>query len=352
MAKRVSGVIYRWLYLLVFMLVSLWAVAILPAHLPVGPAVALDEAQAWVLSSGMAGSRDDDTLYWRGRGPGMHTASRVAPAPRNAEFLALHACMRRVAAPDSAALFLASENSGALDFNRHYFAGQISRLPEGACATDLFPRRDGDGDAIVQVAIFEPDARVAIDSITLTPMQENPQWRLLRRVMLPLGIALVFYLFLPYLLMTPRVPVLGGAGAVVAILFGCCVSVSLKADIYALISGGRQIVVEQDLASMLLSPFPLGGFSLFTYLHGVFFATACVFLVVLNRGAWMDLLLLGAASETLQIWVPGRGPGVSDMLVDWAGVATGLLLVLVFRGGQRVRLFLQHQRVDKDAAGL
>ncbi len=352
MTKRFSGRIRRWLYLLAFLLASLGALTVLPAHLAVGPAVALDDAPAWVLSSGMAGTRDNETLYWRGRGPGMHTASRVAPAPRNAEFLALHACMRRAAAPNGAALFLASENSGALDFNRHYFASQISRLPQGECATDLFPRRDGDGDAIVQLAIFEPDARVAIDSVTLTPMQENPQWRLLRRVMLPLGIGLVLYLFLPYLLMTPRLLGLGGVAAVVAILFGCCVGVSLKADIYALISGGRQIVVEQDLASMLLSPFPLGGFSLFTYLHGVFFATACVLLETLRRGAWLDLLLLGAASETLQIWVPGRGPGVSDMLVDWAGVAAGLTLVLVFRSAQRVRLFLQHQRIDKDTAGL
>lgn len=342
----------RWSPLLLFVALSLALKFALPAHLPVGPALALGDADAWVLSPSMAGSRSDDTLYWRGSGPGVSTASRVVPAGREGSFLALHACLRQAPSVGAGAVLLASENGGALDFNRHYFASRLSGVVPGECATDLFPRRDGDGDAIVQVVLLEPDELLAISEMAVTPMEENPRWRLLRIAMLPLGIGLVLGMFLPYLERKPRLPGVAGLGAVVAILFGCCVSVSLKADIYALLSGGRQIVVEQDLAGMLLNPFPLGGFSLFTLLHAVFFACASGFLETQRRGAWLDLLFLGVVSETLQIWVPGRGPGVSDMLVDWTGVAAGLVLVLVFRGGQRVRLLLQHQRVDEDAPRL
>lgn len=342
----------RWSPLLLFLALSLALKFALPSHLPVGPAVALGDADAWVLSPAMAGSRSKDTLYWRGSGPGVHTASRVVPAGPEGSFLALRACLREAPAVAAGAVLLASENGGALDFNRHYFASRLSGVVAGECATDLFPRRDGDGDAIVQIVLLEPDELLAISGLSVTPMEENPRWRQLRIALLPLGIGLVLWMFVSYLGQKPRLLGFAGLGTVMAFLFGCCVSVGLKADIYALLSGGRQIIVEQDLAGMLLNPFPMGGFSLFTLLHGVLFAFACVCLEMLRRGAWLDLLFLGAISETLQIWVPGRGPGISDMLVDWTGVTVGLALVLVVRGGQRVRLLLQHQRVDEDAPRL
>ena len=37
-------------------------------------------------------------------------------------------------------------------------------------------------------------------------------------------------------------------------------------------------------------------------------------------------MLLGLTTEALQVFVPGRGPGFYDMLVDWSGVLCGLVL--------------------------
>jgi VanZ family protein len=72
----------------------------------------------------------------------------------------------------------------------------------------------------------------------------------------------------------------------------------------------------------------------FTVLHAVLFALAAFLLGRAREGAWLDLLLLGAVTETLQFFVPGRGPGVSDMLVDWSGVALGTALLFALRRRQ------------------
>ena len=88
-------------------------------------------------------------------------------------------------------------------------------------------------------------------------------------------------------------------------------------------------------------------------MHAVLFALAALFLgLARGREAWVDLLFLGAATETLQRFVPGRGPGVSDMLVDWLGIAIGALLVVLLRRSERVGLFLEKQGIDEDACRL
>ncbi|MDP5053148.1 MAG: VanZ family protein, partial [Congregibacter sp.] len=145
---------------------------------------------------------------------------------------------------------------------------------------------------------------------------------------------------------------LAGLLTVLVILFGCCVSVSLKADIYALLTGGRSSDAGAGLQSLLQVPFPLGGFSLFTFFHAVLFCGATFFLGLVRRHAWLDMLLLAPVTETLQLFVPGRGPGTSDMLVDWFGVAVALPLVFLLRRSQRVRSLLEHQRIHEDTPRL
>jgi hypothetical protein len=174
--------------------------------------------------------------------------------------------------------------------------------------------------------------------------------------MLVLGIALLLLPFRAYVARRPRLIALAGLATVAGIVFGCTVSVSLKADIYALLTAGRTASVAQvslPLADLLLQVFPAGnGFGIFTNMHTLLFAIATLLLSLVHRGAWRDMLLLAPLSETLQIFVPGRGPGISDVLVDWEGVLAACLLLAILRRSQRIRLFLQQQGIDEDVTRL
>jgi hypothetical protein len=270
------------------------------------------------------------------------------------EFIRLEACSVRAAAPGEAAIMLASVADGALDFNRSYLLGLVFGAQAGQCFSEDLPRRTGDGAALLQVQLpGAGSSALSLSRLSTTPLEENPLWRWLRRAMLTAGLLLVALRFRAYASARPRL--LGAVGLVVVagIVFGCTVSVPLKADIYALLTGGRSLPVPPDVATLRLEAFPVGGFAIFTGMHAVLFACAAL-LLGLPRGprALMDLLLLGAATETMQLFVPGRGPGVSDMIVDWVGVAIGALLVFLLRRSQRVRLLLKDEGVDEDIARL
>ena len=106
------------------------------------------------------------------------------------------------------------------------------------------------------------------------------------------------------------------------------------------------------LEVLLQTRFVPGGFPLFTLGHAVLFASAGILLAPLAGRAWMDLLLLALASETLQRFVPGRGPGIDDVLVDWSGLLLAALLLGILRLAQRHGLFSQQKGVSEDVSGL
>lgn len=56
--------------------------------------------------------------------------------------------------------------------------------------------------------------------------------------------------------------------------------------------------------------------------------------VIYNKVSWRKLLLpfaigvsVACVDETLQLLMPGRGPGVRDVCIDAAGVAVGILIL-------------------------
>lgn len=55
------------------------------------------------------------------------------------------------------------------------------------------------------------------------------------------------------------------------------------------------------------------------------------------------ILGFGAAcvDETIQLFVPNRGPGLKDVAIDTCGVAAGILLLVLT---QKIRYKIQHQR--------
>jgi hypothetical protein len=261
------------------------------------------------------------------------------------------------------ALLLASLRGGVLDFNRSYELRLLEGQDGNRCTSERFARRRGDEQALLQLQLgplFTGDAgggsqegpaalrELSVAVLDVTSLRESRTLRWLRRFMLILGIALValcFYRYVPSrdrLFSVSGLLAATGSMTVAAIVFGCVVSVPLKADIYELMTGG-QVLAPTGAAvdELLVSAFPLGGFSIFTLLHGVLFAVAGTALGLADRRALPDLLLLGVVTETLQLFVPGRGPGLDDLLVDWAGVALAAALVFLLRRPERVRLLLQ-----------
>ena len=270
-------------------------------------------------------------------------------------------------APGLAEIMLASVYRGHLDFNRAYRLGAFGGAAAGQCLSAILPRRRGDGAAVLQIQLLddaEGDADVqgqvqdpvqgrpgdkikskvrelVLAQLSVRPLQENPAWRWTRRAMLPAGIALLVIAMASYARGRPTRCAWAGLLVVAGIVFGCCVSVSLKADIYAVLTGGRSLPARLPAAELLRLPFPTGGLPIFTGLHALLFALASLLLGLTQRRAWQDLMLLGLATEALQYFVPGRGPGLQDVLVDWIGVFCGLGLVVLLRHSGRVSLLLQ-----------
>ena len=274
-------------------------------------------------------------------------------------------------APGLAEIMLASVYRGHLDFNRAYRLGALGGAAAGQCLSAVLPRRRGDAAAVLQIQLLgdaegnadaqgqaqeraQGDAQgraggrikgkmqeLVLAPLSVRPLQENPAWRWTRRAMLPAGIALLVIAMARYARGRPTRCAWAGLLVVAGIVFGCCVSVSLKADIYAVLTGGRSLPARLPAAELLRLPFPTGGLPIFTGLHALLFALASLLLGLTQRRAWQDLMLLGLATEALQYFVPGRGPGLQDVLVDWIGVFCGLGLVVLLRHSGRVSLLLQ-----------
>jgi hypothetical protein len=333
---------WRWRWLALYVAATLLLRSLVPATQPLGDAQALlQEPDAWVHAGGMQQRVTGEAVRFEvapgATGPAIATRRIEAPAP--AAFLQLSACVAAPVPAQGVNLFLASLRGGALDFNRQYALYDLPGIASD-CATDLLPRRADDGPAYVQLQLAGRESALALASLALTPLAENPSWRQLRLPALALGVLLLLGLFAPYGLGHRNLLAWGGLGTVVAIIIGCCMSVSLKADVFALLTGGRSLPVPVDPALRMVQPFPVGGFSLFTLGHALLFALATLLLAGRRAWGWLDLVGLGATTEILQIYVPGRGPGLSDALVDWQGVAVAMLLLFVVRRIQRVSLLL------------
>lgn len=349
---NLRSTLFRWRWLLGFLIVAWVLAAKIPTTLTVAPSESLlEDMQAWALSPGIrldkgpsssAAEGNPRLQRWQAQSSGNHWASRALVVPAQAEFLRVAFCVVEDVAPEEAAVLLASVRDGELDFNRQYRANSFYSAVADECFEDAIPRRKGDGPAILQVQLLSAPAALSLRSLDVTPLRENPTWRLMRMGMLFGGLVLLVLVLGDYRHARPRLLSLAGLMTVLAIVFGCCVSVSLKAEIFEILTGGRSIDAKVSMGALLTVPFPLGGFSLFTFLHGVLFCGATILLGLTRRYAWVDILLLAPITETLQLFVPGRGPGISDMLVDWYGVGVAVALVFLLRRSQRVRSLLQN----------
>lgn len=306
----------------------------------------MEDPGAWWGSEHMRSQWDGSGASWYAVSDEPSFVSIAWRPPAEASFVRLRTCLNEPIREGLGMVMLASVNGGRLDFNRHYALWSVDGAPAGSCHEEAFPRWTGDGPSVVQVQTLRANDAVSLSLLDATPLQENPLWRICRYVMLPLGVLLVALRFVGYVAEKPRFFSWGGLLGLAAILFGCTVSVTLKADIYELITGGRSIVAETDLRDLLTTRFPIGGFSIFTNLHTVLFLGTTLALGLAMQGrvarVFMDMVLLAPLTECLQIFVPGRGPGLLDAVADWQGVAIASLLVVLLLRSQRIRALLEH----------
>ncbi|MEM6485631.1 MAG: hypothetical protein AAF662_11695 [Pseudomonadota bacterium] len=367
-----------WVLLLLYCFAVLAISRQIPSHLSTAPWTSIaGPAGAWVVSDGMAFERrSGEDAQWTGSGEGPHFGSRWIRVAGEPQFLELTLCLADPPISGIANVFLASERRGQLDFNRQYELYQIGESGGDLCASDRFPRRTGDGAAVFQVQLHKPDAPLTVSKLHVRPLEENPRWLHTRQVLLVVGLLLVALAFLPYLRFSYPLVALAGTGIVAGILFGCLATVEVKATAYKVLTGGRAASTESmptstlefesekspslestdrlplpesvetlELNHLLTKPFPLGGFSIFTYLHAVLFFGAAFFLGLVRSFAPLEIALLAPVTEIMQMLVPGRGPGFSDAQVDWLGVAVAWILLLGLRRtrwwhGRGKRLFL------------
>jgi hypothetical protein len=338
----------RWRWLLLFILCSLVIRFTVTPFEAITAPVNVPLARGWTLSPDMVLTPGDGQVTFHagqtpGRGHTPATATRRLSVSDDATFIELSACTAG-GGSQGAELLLASVRRGALDFNRQYAVYGFSALAGGDCILDQIPRRSEDRAAYLQLQLTNVAATAQLASLRVVELRQTPLWSVLRQVALPLGLLLLLWPFRSYLRGRPRWRVLLGLGSLGAILLGCLVSAPLKADIYALLTGGRELAFPADPEALLRTAFPIGGFSLFSFGHAGLFASAGLFLVPLApiaRQGWLDLMLLGVATETLQIFVPGRGPGVTDVALDWSGLLAAALLLFFFGVSQRVGLLLK-----------
>ena len=72
----------------------------------------------------------------------------------------------------------------------------------------------------------------------------------------------------------------------------------------------------------------LGHFTEFACLGGLL----CWLFTILKKQVWLALpcgMLVAAVDETIQMFVPDRGPSIIDVGIDTLGVAMGMILLLV-----------------------
>ena len=314
------------------------------------PFVALETAADQLRLDGWHSANDmriehtaTGTRWSAGETPQAIATVAFTPEP-SATFVEVRACLVDRAPAGAGLLMFASVRDGSIDFNRQFAAYSLYQTDPGACTSERLPRLPGDGMGLLQVQLTDTGESLELSQLELRSLAEKPGWKPLRVVLLVLGVALVAWVFSRlYRDMAPtsvfdRLRAWLFLAVVCAIVFGCIVSIGLKAQIYALLTGGREVATAQQLA-LFTTVFPVGGFSVFTFGHWVLFAAAGFLVLSLRAAGIYDLMLLAAATETLQILVPGRGPGLSDVLVDWFGLALALVLFFVFQRARRINLF-------------
>lgn len=342
-----------------FLVITAALVITLTPFEPLAPPTSLIEPTGWISSDASITA----ALTEQGAGLRIHSrssrsfASHAVSGTDGADFMRVKLCLAEAmpTLPETAQYperpaaipMLASMREGAPDFNRQFIMWGFYESIAGECETHLLSRLVGDGDAIAQVQVGANDIDIVFSEFTIQPIRHTDIWQMIRRAMLGAGLFVVAVYFLRYrptsLRVTPRnLLAMAGLCGVAGILFGCCVSVGLKADIFALINAGASTTpAPLGLEESLRQAFPEPGFGVFTQMHAVFFCVTTVLLGMLSRTAILDMVLLAVTTETLQFFVPGRGPGISDALVDCLGIAIASGLLLLLWRSQRVRLFLE-----------
>ena len=349
----------EWWPMVLFMACAPLLVGTAPVFEPIAESLEVRSGQwgeEWVLRSLQVESTPAGLALHPG-GDSTGLATRTLDLPAATRFVALQLCFGARESGTIPRLLMLSLRDGHPQENRQYRLYDLDEAAPGTCVEDAVPRFASDDagapNALLQVQVS--GGRLDIAALRVQPLVETRAWRQLRSVALPVGLAL---LAIPFVLGLRKpqgrsLQQLLGLGTVAVIIFGCCISVELKAQIARLLQFDVMAAgAPPALEELLRTEFGGKGFGVFTLGHAGLFALAALLLTPGSRRAWMDLVLLALATESLQRFVPGRGPGLDDVLVDWSGLLLASLLLAALRFAQRHGLLPQQQGIGEDVAGL
>jgi VanZ family protein len=246
---------------------------------------------------------------------------------------------------NAARIVLASipENSDSPDYNRRHELLSLSGDTDWNEYRDTFHIYPGVARMRLQVQLVNVSGTLDYTQLSAKATQFKPLWPWFQGVMISAMVLFVGWLFAPYLVTATPVIGLLALGTVAAIVLFTAMPYALKNAIYGFLMPVISLVPHMISTSTELTGTDIvGGESsgFFRLSHFLFFAAATTMLLLLKSDRTtgtrlLHMLTLAVATECIQVFVRDRGPGLSDVLVDSAGILLGYI---AWRAWQRHRV--------------
>ncbi len=212
--------------------------------------------------------------------------------------------------------------------NRHMLV-RVSGSTDQSRISEVFEVSNSAVDVQVTVLLVHATGFMRVGHLSLLPMRERTDFRVLAYGLLALWCAATVWVGIPIVQRVALCPRKGLLGiAAMAVLIGALIPVSAKQAVLELIQPtSKELTWEQlyywgEIAAKGLH------FSLFFILAmAIRFAFPTTPIAV----QMAHLILFAACIEVLQYFAVGRAPGVGDWMVDVAGIALAFALFWLFR---------------------
>lgn len=207
--------------------------------------------------------------------------------------------------------------------------------------------------ATVVITLNQVTGRLLCREISLHNVRVNPAYNVVRWAITGGWLIFATVIFVSHLgryarrgWLVPAITVVAVAGLLIGITLPGDLKNNLKADVIGevksysaamsvpVIPTIKSIVRKYGINESVIDITKWAHFGLFGVLTFVFlWQSGQPSLVVIL----VDMLMLACGTELVQLFIDGRGPQLSDVIVDMAGAGTGLLAWLAFGGSRSTR---------------
>jgi len=239
-----------------------------------------------------------------------------------------------------------SEGNNKPDYHRPHELFSITGSTDWREYSKLFHVYPGIDRMKLQVQLSKTSGVLDVKGLQLYAAEYKDSWLLLKPVMIVAALGFLAWVFLPYAQNHSGRAGLLALGAIVLIVAFTAMPNALKSTLYGLLKEWLAVVsglfanhstnavgvTGEDKAIVVESQVLTGKTTYFyALMHYLFFTVAAVFLLFSYpeksvRQKIYDLFTLAVLTECIQIFVRDRGPSVTDVMIDMAGVLTSLAL--------------------------